>query len=238
MAPGFVADQSSKLDRQRRKALAAVPTPLQPSPTPTPRPPLPAWPADCRDLIADGDFEDGWGDWQADDTWRVDATRAYSGTSAAHFTGGPHASGALTRTLNLRNNARPDDGITEGVLWFAFRIENQDRGLGSLPQLPFDDWLFGEFRTTDGKPISSLLRTGNSADTATSGLPWDRYFYRLRPSDMAPLAALGTVNLVFTAGNDADNAATEFWIDAVRFCITARPIRYYFPLVLDTATAP
>ncbi len=223
-----------------RKALAAVSLPPQPSPTPTPHPPLTAWPDGCQDLILDGDFEDGWGAWQADPAWRVDTTRFYSGTRAAHFTGGPNASGALTRTLNLRNDVRPTDVAAEGALWFAFRIENADRGLGSSPQLPFDDWLFAEFRTTDGKPVSSLLRTGNSADTASSGLPWDRYLYRLQQADMAPLNAFGTINLVFVAQNDSDNLPTDFWVDAVRFCVTwggppivtPGPFRIYWPLIV------
>ena len=66
--------------------------------------------------------------------------------------------------------------------------------------------------------VSSLLRTGNSADTAGDGLPWDRYLYRMQPADLQPLSALGTVDLVFTAGNDADAQPTSFWIDGVRLC--------------------
>ena len=98
---------------------------------PTPHPPLSEWPAGCQDLIADGDFEAGLGSWQASGVWAVDATRAYAGADAAHFTGGPNATGALTRTLTLV----PATGARlpkEATLWFAYRIENQDSRVGQL----------------------------------------------------------------------------------------------------------
>lgn len=203
-----------------RRALAAVPLPPQPSPSPTPHPPLAEWPAGCLDLIPDGDFETGWGAWQATGAWSVDTTRVYSGSQAAHFAGGPAASGVLTRPLTLSQSLRMAVGAipVDATLRFAYRIEDEDRGRGSTPQLPFDDWLTAEFRTTDGKTIGALLRTGNSADTASSGLAWDVYLYRLQAADLAPLNAFGAVNLVFTAQNDADSLPTSFWIDAVRFC--------------------
>ena len=52
-------------------------------------PPLSEWPVGCQDLIADGDFEGGLGNWQASGAWTVDATRTYAGVAVAHFTGGP-----------------------------------------------------------------------------------------------------------------------------------------------------
>jgi hypothetical protein len=213
-----------------RKALAAVAPPPQPSPTPTPHPPLSEWPAGCLNLIGDGEFEAGLGSWDAEGSWAVDTTRAYAGTSAAHFSGGPAAAGAFTRRLNLA----PTAGAlpTEATLWFAYRIENQDRGWGSTPAAPYDDWLTAEFRTTDGAVLSSLLRTGNSADTANAGLPWDRYLYRMQAADLAPLTALGAVDLVFTAGNDADDLPTSFWIDSVRLCASPPPYRYFLPMLL------
>jgi len=190
-------------------------------------------------LITDGDFEVGLGNWQADAAWTIDTTRAYSGSYAAHFAGGPNAAGMLTRTLALTQVTQlaANPALLDATLWFAYRIENADGGLGSTPQMPFDDWLLAEFRTADGKLISSLLRTGNSADTASDGLPWDRYLYRLLPADLAPLNAFGTVNLVFTAFNDADTLPTSFWIDAVRFCASGPRQRYYYPLVLHAAPA-
>ena len=213
-----------------RKALAAVAPPPQPSPTPTPHPPLAEWPAGCLDLIADGGFEAGLGSWQASGAWAVDTTRTYTGTGAAHFTGGSNAAGTLTRRLRLA----PTTGVLpkEATLWFAFRIENQDGGLGSSPEAPYDDWLTAEFRATDGNVVSSLLRTGNSADTAGDGLLWDRYLYRMQPADLLPLNALGTVDLVFTAGNDADAQPTSFWIDAVRLCVSPPPYRHFLPMLL------
>ena len=201
-------------------------------------PPLSEWPVGCQDLIADGDFEAGLGNWQASGAWAVDATRTYAGAAAAHFTGGPNATGALTQTLRFvpATGALPK----EATLWFAYRIENQDRGWGNLPEVPYDDWLTAEFRATDGSPVSSLLRTGNSADTATAGLAWDRYLYRMQSADLAPLTALGTIDLVFTAGNDADDLPTSFWIDGVRVCMTwgDPPKRQYLPLFLNTTDPP
>ncbi|MCU0500542.1 MAG: S8 family serine peptidase [Anaerolineae bacterium] len=222
-----------------RKSLAAVAPPPQPSPTPTPHPPLAKWPAGCQDLVTDGSFEVGLGAWQASGAWSVDATQAYTGTQAAHFTGGPNASGFLTRTVTLtQTNALGGASFPhEGTLWFAFRIESKDFGWGSTPQAPYDDWLTAEFRSTDGKLVSSLLRTGNTADSAP-GLPWDRYLYRMQPADLQSLGALGVVDLVFTAGNDADAAPTSFWIDGVRLCMTTAR-RLYLPLVtiIDQPTA-
>ena len=225
-----------------RKALAAVAPSPQPSPSPTPHPPLSEWPAGCTDLIADGNFETGLGSWQAGGAWAVDTTRAYSGTHAVHFTGGPNATGTLKRTLTFTPASRlAANGFPkEATLWFAYRIENEDSGFGSSPQAPYDDWLTAEFRATDGTIVSSLLRTGNSADTATDGLPWDRYLYQMQPADLLPLGELGTVDLVFTAGNDADNLPTDFWIDDVRLCMTwGGPARHqYLPLLLHATSAP
>lgn len=214
-----------------RRALAAVSPPLQPTPTPAPHPPLSEWPAGCLNLIGDGDFEGGLGSWQASPAWKVDTTRAYTGTHAVHFSGGPDASGTLTRTLRLVPT--PGGALPrEATLWFAYRIENQDTGWGSSPGAPYDDWLTAEFRATDGSAVRSLLRTGNSADTATDGLPWDRYLYRMQAVDFQPLVALGTVDLVFTAGNDADAQSTSFWIDKVQLCVSPPPYRLFLPVTL------
>ena len=81
--------------------------------------------------------------------------------------------GFLTHTVMLTQTS--ELGVTsfphEGTLWFAFRIESQDSGWGSTPQAPYDDWLTAEFRSTDGKLVRSLLRTGNSARYRGDGLP-------------------------------------------------------------------
>jgi subtilisin family serine protease len=222
-----------------RRALAAI-QPAPPVPGPSPRPPLPEWPAGCQDLLADGDFEAGLGDWQAQGAWAVDATRVYSGSAAAHFAGGPNAAGALTRTLALA----PASGLAaagfpaEATLWFAFRIESGDRGWGSTPEAPYDDWLVVDLRAADGTLARSLLRTGNTADIAP-GLPWDRYLYRMQPVDLFSIGTLGAVDLVFTAYNDADSQPTSFWIDAVRLCMTwgDPPKRQHLPLLHHSGAA-
>ncbi len=208
-------------------------TPGSGLPPPRPGPYLEMWPAGCQELIPDGDFEDGLGQWQATGAVVVDTTRAYTGTRAAHFPGGPGAAGTLSRDISIPARA------SEGVLWFAYRIENQDRGWGTVPRWPFDDWMVAEFQAMDGSAIE-LLRTGNSADTASSGLPWDRFLYRIRPADMEPLAAAGSVRLVFRYQNDPDTLPTDFWVDDVRLCVVAAPAfahRYYYPLWLNESPA-
>jgi hypothetical protein len=218
-----------------RKALAAVP--IDPTlPSPTPHPPLVIWPEGCRELIADGDFESGLESWQATGDVLVDGTRAYTGTYAAHFPGGPDSTGTLTRTFSLPPAPK---GAT---LWFVYRIENQDQGWGSDPQAPYDDWFTAELRTADGQLLSTLLRTGNSADTASAGLPWDRYLYRLEPAApstssgqvLTPLLAAGQVALVFRAGNDSDALPTDFWVDQVRLCVEGG-YGLIFPIMLKEA---
>lgn len=197
-----------------------------------PQPPLIEWPAGCQELVDDGDFEAGAGQWQLAGTARIDATRAYSGTHALHLAGGVGAQASVTRTITLP--AYPQ----EALLWFAYRIENLDAGWGVAPSWPFDDWLTAEFKGPNGRLIATLLRTGNSADTAFDGLPWDRYVYRLKLSESSPtsgpvLAALRqarAVDLVFTASNDLDNTPTDFWIDQVRFCVTDG-FGWIFPLI-------
>jgi len=114
------------------------------------------------------------------------------------------------------------------TLWFAYRISTTDGGYGSSPSFPYDDWLTVEFRSQDGQLIQSLLRTGNSADTVSSGLPWDHYLYRMQPADFAALGAVGPINLVFSADNDGDSQLTDFWLDDVRFC----PRRTFLPLFI------
>ena len=52
----------------------------------------------------------------------------------------------------------------------------------------------------------------------------------MQPADLQSLGALGTVDLVFSGGNDADASPTSFWIDAVRLCMTTSR-RLYLPLV-------
>ncbi len=217
-----------------RKALAAVPQSPQPSPSPTPHPPLSEWPAGCVDLISDGDFEGSLAAWQVSGSIGVDSQHPYSGTRSLHFMGGPNASGTVSQTLYLLY------GPAEATLWFAYRIETVDSGWGTTPEMPYDDWLTAEFRTQGGASLASLLRTGNTADTSSSGLPWDRYLYRMLPTDVAPLLGADPVEFVLTAKNDSDNLPTDFWVDAVRFCYksleTPSPTTTLTPSVTPTIT--
>jgi thermitase len=207
----------------RRALESVVPNPdAEPRSTPTP---LAIWPAGCQELVINGDFEDGTDSWQMAGAVSIDATHPYSGSYAAHFPGGPASYGVLTETVPLPPFPQ------QGTLWFAYRIESQDTGWGSSPQSPYDDVFAVEFKDGDGRVISSLLRTGNSADTASSGLPWDRYLYRMQFADLAPVRAVSSVNLVFTAHNDGDTLPTNFWLDEVRWCVT-RGYGWIFPTVM------
>jgi subtilisin family serine protease len=195
------------------RTLAEVTPNPNPTPSPTPGPPLEIWPDGCQELIPDGDFESGFGGWQAGGSVSITDTLAYSGTRSAAFPGVPNSRGVLTRTLEL-----PTFPMT-GTLWFAYRIYTTDPGKGSLPSFPYDDWLTAEFRSPDGQLIQSLLRTGNSADTVGSGLPWDEYLYRMQSVDFAAFRIADPMVLVLEASNDGDPLPTDFWVDAVRFCV-------------------
>jgi thermitase len=209
-----------------RQTLEKVTPNPNPTPSPTPGPPLQVWPLGCQELIPDGDFESGFGGWQTSGSVGITDKQAYSGSRSAAFPGRPNGHGVLTRTLDL-----PSSPMT-ATLRFAYRISTTDRGYGSLPPLPYDDWLTVEFRSQDGQLIQSLLRTGNSADTVSSGLPWDQYLYWMHPADFAALGAVGPINLVFSAGNDGDSQLTDFWVDAVRFC----PRRTFLPIFIPPSS--
>lgn len=211
-----------------RRTLAATLPSEEPVLPPEPGPPLAVWPPGCQELIPDGDFEAGAAAWQLSGSALVDTTQAYSGTQALHLPGGPDTRAAVTRTVTLPS--WPPVPMA-GTLWFAYRIETSDWGRGATPSFPYDDWLTVEFRSAKGQLVSSLLRTGNTADTSSSGLPWDRYLYRMERVALGILKEAGDVNLVFTAANDADSAATSFWIDEVRFCATNGYVNYW-PLVM------
>jgi len=205
-----------------------------PTPPPTPGPPLEIWPAGCQELIPDGDFEAKQGAWQTSGSVRVDSTLAYSGTHAAHFPGGSDSHSVLTRTLDLPLSSGPlvVPFPQAGTLWFAFRIETRDSGSGSSPSFPYDDWLTAEFRTDDGRLLTSLLRTGNTADGVRNGLAWDQFLYRMQPTDFAALGGADSVNLVFTAGNDDDDRPTDFRVDAVRFCVSIADDSIFLPWII------
>jgi thermitase len=206
------------------RTLSHVTANPNPTPTPPPGPPLEIWPAGCSELISDGDFEAGFGEWQISGKVEITDTLAYSGTQSVAFPGAPGSRGVLTRTLEL-----PAGRLT-GTLWFAYRIASTDSGFGSSAPFPYDDWLTVDFSSPDGQVKQSLLRTGNSADTSNDGLPWDQYLYRMQPADLAGLPGTTEVALVFSAGNDGDSLLTHFWVDEVRFC-AAELREVYLPLI-------
>ncbi len=209
-----------------RRTLEMTEPDTRPFPERPVAPPLDFTLAGCTELIPDGDFSAEMGAWQAEGPFAV---QPFGGNPAAHFSGGPNASGTLTRTVTLPPHS------TEGVLWFRYRIDNADTGWGTDPAAPYDDRLTLAFRSADGTALSTLLRTGNSADTAADGLPWDRYLYRIGTADLAELAGADPLRLVFSAANDGDAAKTDFWIDDVRFCVQGGPEpahRLFLPLVL------
>ena len=205
--------------------LAAVTPNAVPWPDKKLDPPLDIWPDGCWDLIPDGDFEGNSGEWQFEgDAW-IDSSFPYSGTVAAHFSGSPDSRGVMTRTVTLPADAQ------QGVLWFVYRISTYDSGWGTGPELPFDDVLRVELQRTNGELVQSLLRSGNTGDNSSDGLPWDFYLYRLRPEDLAPLVAEEKISLVFTATGDGDNYPTDYWVDDVRFCVHSG-YTWYYPLFL------
>ncbi len=209
-----------------RRTLEMTEPDTRPFPERPVAPPLDFTLAGCTELIPDGDFSAEMGAWQAEGPFAV---QPFGGNPAAHFSGGPNASGTLTRTVTLPPHS------TEGVLWFKYRIDNVDTGWGTDPAAPYDDRLTLAFRSADGTALSTLLRTGNSADTAADGLPWDRYLYRMEAADLVGLAGADPLHLVFSAANDSDSAKTDFWIDDVRFCVRGGPEaahRLFLPLVL------
>jgi subtilisin family serine protease len=184
--------------------------------------PLDFTPEGCIDVLREG-FEAEAAGWHLSGDAAIDDTRAFSGDRALHFSGGPSASALVTRTLAL-----PSAPVA-GSLWFAYRIENIDQGTGTAPTFPYDDWLTVQVQSLDGRRLAEWLRTGNSADSASDGLPWDRYLHRMDLSDLQPLRAHEAVNLVLEMGNDWDAAETSFWVDEIQFCVTQGAQRY-FPL--------
>ena len=209
------------------RTLAAVPLQDVPSPTPTPHPALPYWPIGCNELVTDGGFENPESDqWVLSGDVQVDGTRHWEGNSAAHFDGGSDHSGTMTTTLVLPDFSR------EATITFAFRIETQDTGWGTAPEMPYDDSFVVQFLAEDGQVIESLLWTGNTADTANDGLSWDHYLYQVPFSDMRQLWKYQTVDLVFHSQNDDDEQPTDVWVDDVHFCATAGH-GWYFPWLVN-----
>jgi hypothetical protein len=210
-----------------RRALENVT--VVPGPVPVPPPvPDPTWPAGCEDVIQNGAFEDG-----TTTGWRtenVDIQKPVMGpvgppTWAARFPGGIFSHSSMSQEITA-----PQD-VAAATLAFYFRIETTDPGLGSSPTTPWDDSFTVELRASDGTLLRSLLRTGNSADTSSDGLPWDEYLHVLDDEDLELLESNRPVALSFETQNDGDSLATTVWVDDVRLCVSGEQ-RVYLPHVI------
>ncbi len=210
------------------RALAATAPSDAPPPVRTPGPGLNVDLPGCTEQITNGGFEEGTAGWQVAGAVEVTTTVTNTGTRSLHFVGGPSASGVALQGVTVPG------GATAAVLRFDYRIDPKDYGRGASPAWPFDDWFTLEWRTPDRKTVGQLLRTGNTADSASSGLPWDHYIYRLDENALAALKAAGPLRLVFTLQNDADNYPTDVWIDRVSFCTLGGAVAHtyvYLPLI-------
>jgi subtilisin family serine protease len=190
-----------------------------PGPVPISPPiPDPTWPAGCRDVVQNGTFDDGTATgWR---TENVDVLKPVVGpigppTWAARFPGGVSSHSSMSQEVTAPQNA------AAATLAFYFRIETTDPGLGSSPTTPWDDSFTVELRASDGTLLRSLLRTGNSADTSSDGLPWDEYLHVLDDEDLELLESNRPLLLSFEAQNDGDSLATTVWVDGVRLCVSA-----------------
>ncbi len=205
--------------RRALEGVTVIPGPIPPRP----QRPNPIWPAGCREVVRNGDFNDGKiAPWQADhvNVAKIAGPEA-ARTWAAQFPGGPSSHNTMTQAITVPPH------LTEATLTFDFRIETTDNGWGTSPQAPWDDSFTVEFRRMDGTLLRSLLRTGNTADTSGDGLAWDAYLYVLDDEDIALLHANQPIVLAFEAQNDNDNQTTTIWVDNVRLCGK----RIYLPYV-------
>ncbi len=197
------------------RALAAVPAPPDPLPTPTPQPPpQPIWPEGCVELLQEGGFETSPpAVWHLEGQADVQEGITFEGAKALHLAGVNDASGSAWQTVRIPVTA------TAATLAFAYRIDNRDSGLSGDPQEPSRDRLRVDFQDTGGRSLIPLLRTGNAADTAADGLPWDEYLHALTAADFAVLRQAGEVRLNFYGDNGPDGLTTDFYVDAVRLCV-------------------
>ncbi len=203
-----------------QRALDAVS--VQPGPV-SPKPPtrLDVWPPGCQEALTNGSFDAGAADWVWHDNAAVGIIDAQP---AARFTGGPASYGLMAQALTL-----PERPVA-ATLRFLYRIETQDYGKGASPDTPWDDGFTVTLQREDGTILQTLLRTGNTADTSNSGLPWDDYLYLLAAEDVALLRGPGPIRLVFVAQNDGDALPTTFWVDDVRLCVLPG-LPVYLPFV-------
>jgi thermitase len=200
------------------RALAAALPPPTPAPSPVPRPsPTPIWPPDCREALADGDFEeDPTVAWRLEglaDVRTLSTPAPPSGARALHLAGASSTSGRAWQTIAIPPR------VEAATLSFFFRIDNRDNEKSGDPLEPSADRLRVDFLTEAGEPLIPLLRTGNAADTVVDGLAWDEYLHALSAEDLAVLRQAGTVQLSFYGDNGPNVATTDFYIDAVRLCL-------------------
>lgn len=187
------------------------------------------WPALCQELVAEGDFEtDPAAVWQLDGVAAITNTVAASGAQALYLGGEPGQQASARQTF-----AVPPD-LHAATLYFALRLENDDRDLGADPEWPGRDRVSAWLLTAEGEPLLELLRAGNADYNLAAGLPWDRYLHVLDDSEIALLAAQGQVQIAFTASNNADPRPTRFYIDDVRLCGSHAPV--FWPLIRRAAT--
>ncbi len=171
--------------------------------------PLLPWPASCRDLLHNGDFEEGLTFWEGEGVSVVD-TPIYRGEYAVRLPA--HNGTRLAQTFTLPAHA------LQMTVFMAVRVETQDLGEGPSPAFPFDDWLTVTLQGKDGRPSIPILRTGNTADGVRNGLPWDEVLAILPASEWAPWRGQ-EVQLSLEAGGDDDGHPTTFTVDAVRVCV-------------------
>ena len=199
------------------RSLAHVPSEEGPSPEPQPAGYWQPWPDPCRPLVRNGDFESGWDGWEPHNGTLV-TSPVFEGQRAARL------EADLNATLSQRVHL-PEDTL-RAVLYMAVRVESLDRGLGTSPQFPFDDWL--EVRLQGERKDVLLLRAGNSSDNVSDGLAWDEILVLLERRDLRALLG-GEAELYLQTGADGDRAATVFYVDAVRFCVEEGISRAYLP---------
>lgn len=185
--------------------------------------PLLPWPATCRDLLHNGDFEEGLTSWEGEGMLLVDAP-VYQGNHAVRLPA--HNGTWMSQTFTLPPRA------LQMTVFMAIRIETQDAGVGSTPTFPFDDWLTLSLKGKNGQPVVSLLRAGNTSDGVHNGLAWDEFLAVLPASEWGHLRGQ-EVQLSLETGEDGDTQTTTFTVDAIRLCVVEaqwQRIFSYFPM--------
>ena len=202
------------------RALQMTPAdPSPPSPPPPQGPQLP-WSPPCRDVLVNGDFEQGLTGWSADQVMLTTLT-VYSGTQAVQLEA--DLAGTLTQTIPFPE--RP----VRATFFMAVRIETMDGGEGATPEFPFDDWLEVRLRTAESTFV--LARMGNTSDSVSYGLEWDEVLAIL-PGDVLRPFRGQAVQLNIHVGGDRDGLSTRFTVDATRLCVIMGQPQAFIPWVM------